>query len=530
MKNFRLSLWHAILIFYLALLCLSLFIQWQFPIEKKPLAHQQQIAIQLDGRPVEMVYIHFEGMAGAPSFWMLPDAFYGANELLPLAEKLNTTHGFDVILPVYPERDIENRSISASNSSRAAMVGALADSLGAMQADLFGYGYGGLIAIELAAGSGEKFRSLSLLSSYGVPELHFLGNHMFNRTLYSLLYPVVGFFRYGLPHMGYYHTQPLQEGYVRTLRHKDQRDISGHLKTIEVPALIMHPLEDQLVSLSVAEETHRLLPHSTLATHDTDQTPGISQLDVWIPHIIWFLENAEQRIAETRTNADPERVQRSLKEFDAKGMRSIGGLTLVLMVVLLILLSLISEDLACISGGLIAATGVLPFWYAVLGCYLGILFADVGTYLLGRWIGISILEYRPFKWFIKQDDVERAKRMFKMRGMEIIFATRFLPGTRFPVYLVAGIIKTNFAAFIGYFMLAISLWTPALVGVSALVGQPMIQYLQVYQDYALWIFLGIVLILYVMFKVVIPLTTVTGRRKLMVKWGRFREKYFSSER
>jgi len=207
-------------------------------------------------------------------------------------------------------------------------------------------------------------------------------------------------------------------------------------------------------------------------------------------------------------------------------MDSIGGWTLFIIILLLAVSTIISEDLACIAGGLIVASGVIDFWFAVLGCFSGILIADVSIYLMGRWIGSPVLRWVPFRWFIKREDVERAKRLFRMRGAEIIFITRFLPGTRLPTYLVAGMLKTKFPYFLGYFLLAITIWTPMLVGLSALIGQPMLHYLQVYQDYAMWILPVIILVIYLIIKFIMPLTTVSGRRRFLVKWERFKERYF----
>lgn len=67
-----------------------------------------------------------------------------------------------------------------------------------------------------------------------------------------------------------------------------------------------------------------------------------------------------------------------------------------------------------------------------------------------------------------------------------------------------------------------------MVGIAALVGQPLLHYLELYQEYAIWIFLSIAVFIYLLIRLLIPLTTVTGRRKLIVRWGKFREKYFGA--
>jgi pimeloyl-ACP methyl ester carboxylesterase len=48
----------------------------------------------------------------------------------------------------------------------------------------------------------------------------------------------------------------------------DQREVREQVKNIEQPVLILHPLHDHYVSLAVAEENHRILPQSYLATNE----------------------------------------------------------------------------------------------------------------------------------------------------------------------------------------------------------------------------------------------------------------------
>ena len=48
--------------------------------------------------------------------------------------------------------------------------------------------------------------------------------------------------------------------------------------------------------------------------------------------------------------------------------------------------------------------------------------------------------------------------------------SRFTPGLRLPTYLAAGLLRTSFPAFAGYFLLAAAIWTPLLVGATAFFG------------------------------------------------------------
>lgn len=528
MEFLKITTFRVIIIIYLLMMAISYWVQFTFPADEKPHKYQKELLLNVDDREIKLEYLQITGEASNRPLVMLPDYLDNPEILLPLAESLSDS--FDVYIPLYPEKDVDGSSVSHSLDFRARVIDEFSGSVTQSAVDLLGYGYGGLVAFTLfdeTAPDSEQYRSLILLSSFGPVELHFLGNHTINRSLYTLLYPAVTLVKYFTPHMGWFDRQPFQYSFIKTLRAMDQRDIRDHIRQVGQPVLILHPTSDNYVSLSVSEENHRLLPQSYLITHEGGHDLIKKSPELWSTQIEFFIGQIERGEAETRAAADRVRIEMSEAPFDAGDMDTISGWTLFIIILLLAIFTMISEDLACIAGGLIVATGVLDFWFAVLGCFAGILTADVMIYLMGRWIGSPVLGWIPFRWFIKSKDVKRAERLFSMRGAEIIFITRFLPGTRFPTYLVAGMLKTKFLYFLGYFVLAIALWTPMLVGISALIGKPMMQYLQVYQEYTLLILPVIFLVIYLVIKFITPLTTVTGRRKLLVKWGRFKERYLS---
>ena len=62
----------------------------------------------------------------------------------------------------------------------------------------------------------------------------------------------------------------------------------------------------------------------------------------------------------------------------------------------------------------------------------------------------------------------RGAAWLERNGPTVILLSRFAPGTRLPTYVAAGALRTRARAFALYFGLACALWTPALVGLSAL--------------------------------------------------------------
>jgi membrane protein DedA with SNARE-associated domain len=517
----------SLLVVYLTALALSWFVQLYWPPVQKPHQFQNEVVLSVDGDEIEMSYYYLSKPDNERTVLMLPDVVAGADYLLPLAEQLNKVA--DVIIPVYPEEDTGGNRISHSVEKRALFVFGLTEHLGIESAHLLAHGYGGLPAFNMLAEldpDDAKFSSLALLSSFGPVEMHFMGNRSFNRALYALLYPVLMVGKYAVPHMGWFEQQPLRFSTVRTVRRMDQRTVRPHLSLLNLPVLIMHPAHDFYVSPLVSEEIHRLLPHSTLEMPDASHRDIRGKPEIWSELYTDFLEQFDAGELPLREDAGQERIELAGQPYDPEEMRELSGFPLVLMVILLAVFTIFGEDFATISGGLIVASGLLGFWYVVLACFVGILISDVSIYLIGRWIGKPVLEWRPFKWILKKQDVEKAEQMFRMKGMHIIIAARFVPGSRFPTYLVAGILKTRMPVFLGYFVLAVALWTPFIIGISTIVGTPMLNFIEAYQDYALLIFILIVLIIYLLYTLIAPLTTVTGRRRLIVKWERYKERNF----
>jgi membrane protein DedA with SNARE-associated domain len=182
---------------------------------------------------------------------------------------------------------------------------------------------------------------------------------------------------------------------------------------------------------------------------------------------------------------------------------------------LIALATLISEDLACISAGLIAARGIIGLFPAITASFLGILIGDILLYLAGRYIGQPALTRAPLKWVIKEEDASRAARWFSTKGPTIIISSRFLPGSRLPTYFSAGMLGTGFWRFTIYFSIAAALWTPILVGLSSLVGNRMFIYYDTFRSYGILIVVATILLIWLSLKLVVPLFSRQGRRRLL---------------
>jgi hypothetical protein len=127
----------------------------------------------------------------------------------------------------------------------------------------------------------------------------------------------------------------------------------------------------------------------------------------------------------------------------------------------LMLGTLVSEDVACVTAGLLIRAGRISAVTGVLGCALGIVLGDIGLWALGR-TGRRVTR------------LERMGRWLEKRAAAAIVASRFLPGTRLPLYVAAGAMGVPFRTFALWTTLASAIWTPMLVLFSASIGEVMI--------------------------------------------------------
>ena len=140
------------------------------------------------------------------------------------------------------------------------------------------------------------------------------------------------------------------------------------------------------------------------------------------------------------------------------------------LLVVLVLGTLISEDGTSISAGLLAGNGDLAVASAVAACAIGVYVGDLALWLAGRLLGQRLL---AFRWFSRAIDPQALAALGSTLDAHLgtaVLASRFLPGTRLPMYVAAGIWGRRPLAFAGWSLLAVLLWTPLLVLLTAAYG------------------------------------------------------------
>ncbi len=192
----------------------------------------------------------------------------------------------------------------------------------------------------------------------------------------------------------------------------------------------------------------------------------------------------------------------------------------LLLCALLALATLVSEDLTCVAAGLLASHGKLSLTAAMVACLIGIFIGDLLLVLVGRLLGQRILERAPFRWVLSPQALERSERWFTAQGTKVVLASRFIPGSRLPLFLAAGILRAPFGRVAITLFLAGVVWTPILVGLSAWTGGAVLARFRSYESVVLPAVLAALAAVLLFTHVVVPLFAWRGRRLLLSRWRR----------
>jgi pimeloyl-ACP methyl ester carboxylesterase/membrane protein DedA with SNARE-associated domain len=470
------------------------------------------------GRTVQLAFQE-AGDASAPTIVLLhgnPGGSEDFDRLIPLLSKQ-----FHVIAPDLP--GFGNSQLEVSDYSLRAFAHyllQLLDTLDVQRAHLLGFSMGGGVALQAWNIRPERVASVTLLSSIGVQELELLGDHQLNHALHLAQLRLVQGLSLGIPHFGSTDVFDRAVTYARWFSDSDQRPLRSILERIEVPVLVLHGEQDFLVPAAAAVEHARIVPHSELWLSDEGHLMVFRSVP-FAPTLVDFVQRVEAGTARSRSDAEPDRLAAAAEPFDPGLVPPATGVFLLVLMLLIAVATLVSEDLACVAAGLMAARGQLSFLAATTGAFVGIFVGDLALFAAGRLLGRAAVRRRPLRWFVTETALSRASRWFERRGMAAIFISRFLPGMRLPTYFAAGVVGTSLAWFALWFALAGVLWTPALVGASMLLGERVLDSVTWLQDHT-WTAIAIVTgLMMSVVKLGIPACSHRGRRQLLGTWRRW---------
>ncbi len=514
--------WHVILLaLYLALLLAS-FLQRATAPSEPTLTHPKAAILvpevrgdQSTRKQIRLAYADYppdEASDGGPILLVHGSPGSG-DELSRLAAALHGKRR--LIVPDLPGFGDSTRKIADySIRAHALYLWELLDRLGIRNVHLVAHSMGGGVVLNMAQMAPERVASISMVSAIGVQEMELLGDYHVNHIVHGVQLALLQGLRIGLPRFGSWNRWDVGVPYARNFYDSDQRPLRGILSGYRGPMLIFHGKRDPLVPVEAALEHARLVPQSTLFVYDGDHFTVFTDPGFVASQVLPFQDTVEQGTALTRSNADPGRIAQAAMPMVRSRHPKLLPITAFVLFLGLALSTLASEDLACIAAGLLFSDGRAGFWFVTLACFTGIFLGDVSLFLVGKFLGRRIVRRAPLRWLFSPEKLEATSNWLERNGAAVIFTSRFIPGTRLPTYLAAGLLHRDWLRFTLYFALSAAVRTPLLVGTSAGLFVPLLHFgPMATKSLAIKLAVAVVFLLLVL-RLAVKAATFRGRRQL----------------
>jgi pimeloyl-ACP methyl ester carboxylesterase/membrane protein DedA with SNARE-associated domain len=444
---------------------------------------------------------------GSPSFAGGRDFARLAPELADRGWRL-----YGVDLPGFGHTPAVGPSYSIVANARLAL--SFMDALGIERAHVLGWSQGGGSALHAADLAPGRVASLCLLASIGVQEAEGSGSYHFEHMKYAL-----GFIPFVaapelIPHFGLLGDRGWRYAFIRNFWDSDQRPLRAIMEALEVPTLVIQGRHDFLVPAWAATETHRLVGSSRLLMLDAG-------------HFLTFGEAVEPVVAAVdgfaaRHDAPGVPVRRGVADLEPEsgeegptlgGFRITHGTAWWVIILVIVLATLISEDLTVIAVGLLIASGQLDFGVGVIGCALGIVLGDYGLWALGRFAGRRALRLPLIRRVLPEPSLDKWSRIFDAHIAKTVLVSRMLPGTRLPMYVAAGILAKRSNHFLLWVTVAVLIWTPLLLTATILIGPKLLGFFETIL-HGPWVIVASFAVLVVLIRLVSYEATALGRQRL----------------
>jgi membrane protein DedA with SNARE-associated domain len=138
---------------------------------------------------------------------------------------------------------------------------------------------------------------------------------------------------------------------------------------------------------------------------------------------------------------------------------------LILGILLLCGLGLpIPEDVTLFAGGLMAYYGICNLSLIIGISLLGVMVGDSLVYWLGAHYGRRLTKKWFFARLLPQDRLNMVSKKLNSKGSKLLFAARFMPGLRAPIFFSAGVLHVPFRKFLIYDGTAALISVPLIIG------------------------------------------------------------------
>lgn len=123
----------------------------------------------------------------------------------------------------------------------------------------------------------------------------------------------------------------------------------------------------------------------------------------------------------------------------------------------------IPEDITLFAAGMISYYGASDVWVMIFISYAGVMLGDSFIFMLGSKYGKKIAKKGFLKRLLPPERLTYVQKRLNKRGNWVIFAARFMPGLRAPVYFTCGTLHVPYRVFFFFDGLAAILSVPLIV-------------------------------------------------------------------
>ena len=123
----------------------------------------------------------------------------------------------------------------------------------------------------------------------------------------------------------------------------------------------------------------------------------------------------------------------------------------------------IPEDITLFAAGYYCYKADSNVFLMIVVSFAGVLIGDTIIFTLGHRYGRRIAARWPFSKFLPAERLDYVSGKLKTGGRKLIFAARFMPGLRAPVYFTAGTLHLPYRTFFLYDGMAAVLSVPLIV-------------------------------------------------------------------
>ena len=123
----------------------------------------------------------------------------------------------------------------------------------------------------------------------------------------------------------------------------------------------------------------------------------------------------------------------------------------------------IPEDITLFAAGMVAYYEMTPLWSITLVSFAGVMLGDCIVYFLGSHFGGRLTQHAAFRRLFPPERLDEVKIKLHDKGDRLLFAARFMPGFRSPIFFSAGMLHIPFRRFFFYDGVAALISVPAIV-------------------------------------------------------------------